>query len=240
MLKEKKIFFFALNIISITFLFTVSFLGKAQCVSNEDIWKKLIEIENDQSSYFTKKLDQLYYFKRKFSECSLLKDSVYARLLHRIGSYEYGQNRALNIAIELTREAVNINNSGNKNSSVNYVTTSYYNLGFYYGESGLFDKALKYYDSSILFAVYTKQYSLIPDMRNQKAFIFFRKGDYQKAIEESTIGLLEAGKANDLSFAPALFNQRAQSYLMNDRTGLSMRDADSAAQYATSIGNNFQ
>lgn len=240
MLKFKKIINKIRRLSLGIFTLALSIFSMAQCPTNIEVLDKVKAIEVSSSLSFKEKLEDLYALKKKFSNCSLPKDSVYARILHRTGSFEYSNNNDLATAIEYTLEAVRINTAAQKNSSAYFVTNSFYNLGFYYEKLQLFDKALIYYDSSIYYAYNTKQVNLIPDSRQKKAFIYFVKGDYQKGIEESTIGLIEARKNNDISLASALYNQRAQSYLYQNEFSLAFADSDSAIMSDKLFHDQFQ
>src|SRR3954452_7263298 len=62
---------------------------------NTIIWNKLRDIENDTILSFDQKLQQVLQLKGVFEKQKLGQDSVYARILHRIGSLEFFVNNRI-------------------------------------------------------------------------------------------------------------------------------------------------
>lgn len=68
-------------------LFHVTALS--QCPTGQQLYQKLLLIERDNNMPGSEKLTQVFGLQKAFDQCRLNKDSVYARLLHRIGVLEF-------------------------------------------------------------------------------------------------------------------------------------------------------
>jgi tetratricopeptide (TPR) repeat protein len=117
----------------------------SQCLTNHQFYQKLIEAEQSSLS-FTDKFKQVRNLQKRFEQCGLNKDSVYARILHRIGVLEYSRGN-LNSAINYTVQSVNLNGTGKKGINRKYVIRSYCNLGTFYKELSQYKSALTCFDS---------------------------------------------------------------------------------------------
>ena len=105
----KHLFSSLLCVLVFSFYF---FNAIAQCPTQQQFYGKLMSIEAANESD-EKKLSQAIILKDQFEKCRLGKDSVYARMLHKIGVYQYSTGQ-LNDAIQNTLLAVQINMSGEK------------------------------------------------------------------------------------------------------------------------------
>ncbi len=214
--------------------------GFAQCPTSQFMWDSLLHVETNEESV-DKKLEDLYKLKKKFDDCKLPHDSVYARLLHRIGLYEYTANKSFTKAIDFTKESVRINTSKKKDCSAWFAIKGYSNIGFYYDDAGLTNEALKYYDSAfLLYKKFPGRKDLVFDARKAKSRIFFVKGDYQRCIEENTIGLHEATQVKDLYNKAAFLNLNAQAYAVQSSFTNAVEYADSAFHLAKNLNDHFE
>lgn len=205
-------------------------------------WDEIMEIEHATLTH-AEKLQRALRLKRTFEEDKLHKDSVYARLLHRIATLQYLQNgeHATKESVEYMLRAIAINTSGADNVSPDYAVNSYYNLAVFYKSLGINSKALDYYDSVIII---NKKRGLHNAMatacRVLKADILFRDGDYQKCVDECIAGLAEAKERGETGIAAQLFNRRAQSYAYLEQTENAVADTDSAMHYAGVVHDDFE
>lgn len=214
--------------------------GNAQGTTSPGIFQKLISIEED-TAIAKQKLQQVMYLKASFENSKLPQDSVYARILHRIGLYESKANRDFSKAISFTIAAVQLNMSGKKNCSKFFAIKSYNNLAFYYDSVMLYSKSISYFDSTIILAKnFIGKQDVVLDCRLRKAVIFLQTGDYQKNIEESTIGLLEARKMQDSLSVLFFLGQREQSYFFQNQLQPAMNDATLAESYALLFNNKYE
>ena len=201
----------------------------AQNISNALILKNLAELDSSSRLGNPEKLHLLYEWKNKSEELNLPKDSTYARLLHKLGVLEFYVNRNYNTAISLTLTSLHINTSGKFRASSLDAARDYYNLGFYYDEMNLFKKALLYLDSAIgVFAKLKDIEHLVPDSRLRKAFVYFRKGDYEKAVEESDLAIAAALDTKDSLYYLYFLNQRAQALFYQNKTQAALADVREA------------
>lgn len=229
-------------ILSLLITFIISVPCFSQCISGKDIWNKIIAIENGTGTN-SEKLQQAYRLEHAFEDGKWCKDSVYARLLHRIATLHYLQNdgHATREAIEYMLESVAVNTSGAVNTSPDYVINSYYNLGIFYNSLGINNKALDYYDSVIIVSKKRNLHSsLATACRVLKADILFRNGDYQQCVDECIVGLAEARERDDANAVTQLFNRRAQSYAYLEQVDNAGADTDSAMHHAGILHDDFE
>ncbi|MBD0332939.1 MAG: hypothetical protein ICV66_09800, partial [Chitinophagaceae bacterium] len=216
--------------------------GFAQCATSPTIWNRLTVITNDNSLSTDKKLQEVLLLKKQFEGCQLPVDSVYARLLDRAGFYEYSLRQTLTSSIlnHIVR-AIRINISGAKSVSPSLAVNSYFNLGTFYEEMLLYNKALNYFDSTIILAQKCfGQERFVVWARNGKMSIFKQRGDYQKCVEEITMGLPEARKINDSTSILQFFNQRAEVYYYQSQIESASSDTDSALVYAKKLRDTLE
>jgi CHAT domain-containing protein/tetratricopeptide (TPR) repeat protein len=214
----------------------------AQQISSASIWKNLVSLDTNQVLPAADKLKRLYEWKKESDALRLPRDSVYARLLHKIGAYEFYASRNYYTALVLTMQALRINTSGKPGSCTRRAVTDLYNIAFYYDNLNLLKKALPYYDSAILLAVRNKPDpdKMIAKSRIGKAYVYFRLGDYEKAVEESDRARIDALETGDsLSYLSAL-NQRAQSLFFQGKLRLALEDARTAINLGGSLHEAYQ
>jgi CHAT domain-containing protein/tetratricopeptide (TPR) repeat protein len=201
--------------------------ARGQCPTNAVVWDSVIAIENSGRS-MAARLEQVQGLQQLSDRCHLPKDSVYARILHRIGSLEYGlhNNIPTSTAIENTLESIRINTAGKAGGSPAFAVTSYTNLAIFYRALGVSSRALACVDSALAYGQRTGSNTLA--IRVSKVLLFVQNGDYQKSIDESTIGLAQAREAGSVKLIQTFLNQRALSCLYQGQTRLSEADADAA------------
>lgn len=213
-----------------------------QCPSGKEVWNRILAVEN-ASLTNSVKLQQAYGLKNEFDHCKLNRDSVYARLLHRIATLEFLENgnKATRESVEYMLRAIAINNSGAPGSSPGYAVNSYYNLAIFYNSLDVNNKALDYYDSVIISdKKLNLHYSIAIECRVGRADILFKNGDFQKCVDECIAGLTVAKPAGDTITMMQLFNRRAQSYFYLDKPENAGADADSALHYAGMLLDDFE
>src|SRR4051812_4504095 len=84
----------------------------AQQFSNDTLMEDMAGLDRNSVLNPVAKLQTLYSWKQRSETLRLPRDSVYARLLHKIAVYEFQVNRNYNLAIGLTLQALNINTAG--------------------------------------------------------------------------------------------------------------------------------
>jgi tetratricopeptide (TPR) repeat protein len=186
-------------------------ISKAGCPGTGAIWKSLLDIEAGTQS-IEKKLQEVEILQKQFISCNYPKDSVYARILHRMGVYQYQLKKDLTSCINNTFEAIEINRSGSRSALPSFVANSYSNLGLYYKDLQFYKEALMSFDSAVYYASrFKNQDRFILMSRLQRSNIYVRIGDFQKSIDEASLGLQHAYAVKDSVNLALLFNERAQS-----------------------------
>lgn len=213
-----------------------------QRLSNALLVKDLANLDTNQLLPATGKLQVLYEWKKEADALRLPQDSVYARLLHKIGVYEFYARNNYNTAIELTLQAARINTAGNPGSCSRQATIDLYNIAFFYNNLHLFKQALVYYDSAILFAGRNPPdvEKVVLDSRTQKAYIYFRMGDYEKAAEDGDRAVIGALEARDSVRYLWALNQLAQALYLQGKLSAALKDARIAIGLGRSLQDGFE
>lgn len=215
--------------------------SSGQSISLASIRKGLASLDTNHTLSHNQKLQLLYEWKTKADAAHLPQDSTYALLLHKLGVNEFYSSKRYNTAILLTFKATRINMSGDAGSSHTSAETDMYNIAFYYDRLALLKKALVYYDSAILLARrYGDIDKVIPDSWRQKAYTYFRMGDYEKAVQESDRLVTYAAQCGDsLSYLYAL-NQRAQALSYQTKYSAALKDVTAATSLARTLHEEFE
>lgn len=217
-------------------LLAVQMTAQAQCLTSRQLYGKVVALENNAYLAAGEKRIRGLALQKASDSCRSNKDSAYARLLHRIGLWEF-LSGAPNDAISHTRISAQINTSGKKGTDRKQAINSYYNLGYYYADLNRYADALGYYDLCIITGSSYKDSVTLIDVLNarmQKAHIYYQTGDYQKAIEETTLGLRTAAAIKNVSLTIGLLNEQAQAYAAVQQ----VEDATAAANKAAALISN--
>lgn len=212
-----------------------------QAVSGASVWRDLANLDTNQSLSAAGKLKLLYEWKKQAEAVGLPQDSVYARLMHKIGVYEWYANRNYNLALSETYGALRINMSGRPGTSSTAAITDLYNIAYFYDYLSALKKSVIYYDSAVLLAARG------PDLANvianswlNEAYVYFRMGDYEKAVEESNRAMSRALERKDSGIYLVSLNQRAQALFNEGRVAAAQQDVQKALLLARSLHNDFQ
>lgn len=203
----------------------LSITANAQCLSHRQFWDSVISIENS-SKDIDQKLSVLSELKIQFENCNLDKDSVFARMLHRIGALEYQQGHFYD-AIQNTIAAVRINTSRKAGACYSYVGVSYYNLGLSYNQLSRYNEVLLYFDSlDVVSEQFPQVKKFVSPSRLIKGNIYYKKGNFEKDVEETTLGLRTATQLNDTLNIIRLLGERSQAYEMQEKIDKALNDVN--------------
>ncbi|MDB5248412.1 MAG: hypothetical protein JWQ40_2806 [Segetibacter sp.] len=219
------------------------FFAFGQYGSNTAVWNQLMSIEKDTSLSTQQKLNEVLWLKKQFEDHKLRADSVYARILHRIGLFEYLLNNevATKGSINFTLAAIKINRAGKKDNSITFCINSYTNLAKYYQSLHMYRSAITYFDSAIIlrkqhYVPLIKEVSLMLD----KAQMLYVTGDYEGAVQEIDVAIVKARTDKDSVILPRLFNQRAQSNILKGFIEEAEKDATEAGLLAKLFDNRTE
>lgn len=183
----------------------------AQCDLAPSEWLGRLSATESAVMEIPHKIQRLSRLKHDYEKCNLTKDSVYARIIHRLGDL-YRVNGDFETGIRLTREAIAINKSGMSGAQRSYLTHSYYNLGLHNTFLGLTSEAQLYYDSCIDVGISFQEKVFIALMAlEKKAFLYFQRGDYQQSIAVAQRGIDLSKEYNLDEYRALLLIQQAQS-----------------------------
>lgn len=218
-------FFFCL-ITALCIIFTCS-------AQKKSISDSLQFIDKNEILTATQKLVQIYRLKKTAESSIPPGDTLYAKILNTAGLYEFLANTDYNAAIKLTLAAAAINIAAENKEAIFLAVRNYANLGFYYDKMQQFAQAIAYYDTTIALAKkISGRENLLLDAEFGKTYIFFRSGDYQKAVEESTLGIAASLAAGDSLRYLDFLNQRGQSLFFQDQLQQSLTDIETAIPLA--------
>lgn len=183
--------------ISLGFIAQVLSLSiSAQCLTHQQFWDSTIAIENSPNN-IDRKLKTLFQLKEQYRHCKMEQDSVFARMLHRIGAFQYQQGQYAD-AIQNTKAAVSINTSGKVGACYWYAGVSYYNLGLCYNQLSIYNEVFKYLDSlDLIYKNFPQLEKFVVTSKLIKGRAYYKNGDFEKDIEELTVGFQLASKLND-------------------------------------------
>ena len=182
----------------------------AQCQSAAEMLAQLAGIENNEA-VVAEKIRQTHQLQSTFLKCYKTKDSVYARMVHKLGSF-YSNAGNIEKAISYTKEAVSINLALNNRAERQYLANSYFNLNNFYDLLYLREECYQYLDNCIAISTrFPDKYFIAFMAFERKAFNLFQTGDYQKSIETADKGILFASSIKDTLSEVPLLCQKAQS-----------------------------
>lgn len=206
-------------------LFLYSFSAKAQTLTSKQIWDTLDVIDYNAGITGTQKLELFYSWEKKMYSLKKPADSVLAKVFNKIGKYESIVSNDYEKAIFYTHKAFAINNSRTKGASKLYAIYGALNLGYYYDAINDFNNAIIYNDSCVFLAekFHDCEYEIM-DARLVNSYIYFRIGNYEKCISESTIGLHTAKIISDSIYIMKLLNQRSQALMSYEKLSESQLD----------------
>lgn len=224
--------------IGFLFIFGLRFSGYSQQPAIAD---SFTAVENNAAFTNAQKLDHLYQLKKKAEQQKAVGDTVYARIMSRIGLYEYTENKNFDAALHYTLLAAKVNMAIKPRAAFFLAVGDYFNLGFYYDKTQQFSKALAYYDTAILLSqkVAGREGRML-DARLGRIYIYFRIGDYQKSIEESTRGVITSLQLGDSTRLMDFLNQRGQSYFFQNQLQQSLSDIETVIPIAERFGQPYR
>lgn len=208
------------------FSFVVSIgLGLSGLSQNSTVRERFETIENNIRFTNGEKLLLLYRLEAEADSVGIAKDIVYAKMLSKIGLYEFLEHENYDKAVEYTQRALSLNKKLNSPASRFEEVGNYFNLGFYYDRMHFFSKALNYYDSTIVIgSKVSGRNDRVLDARLGKIYIYFRIGDYQRGVEESTGGIVTALSLGDSLRYIDFLNQRGQAFFFQDESKQALAD----------------
>ncbi len=217
--------------------------GTSQCLSKQFIWDSILVIEKNAQLSLPESKKKLLSLKVNFEKCQYEKDSVYARLLHRLAAISFQENHrvATEESLGYLSEAIYINSSGKPSAAINYLVNSYYNMGLFYRSLKSYRKASLFFDSTIItdarlntrnpFSLWAGYY---------RASLFFVNGEFQKSIDQCNRSLINAKATNNGELQMLLLNELSQSCLYMDRHVEALEAATQAELLADELKDSYE
>ncbi|TKC08855.1 CHAT domain-containing protein [Pedobacter frigoris] len=185
--------------------------GYTQCLSDSAVVNKVNGIHGNSGLSNHKKLSLLQALHQKYLKCHPVRGFGYAQMAHRMGDL-YGKTDDLVKAIFFTKEAVQVNTSGRKNTDPSFLANSYFNLGIFYKRLNLLKESQDYFDRCIASgSQFPDKYFIVFMAFEQKSYAWYQTGDYQKSIEIANEGIYLAGEVGNLDAKAPLLAQKAQA-----------------------------
>ncbi len=214
------------------FFLLLSLTAKAQCFTSLQYYDQLAAFEKSGAPNPVK-LEQVLTLSQKFRKCGLPEDSVYARMMHRIGVLESLENN-LSEAVRYTREAIRINGNGHLSSAHKMILSSTYNLGFFYMEQHFYAEALEAFDKCFAEGKDGQDSAIISKLtyaRHKRGFIFHQLGDDQRSLSETTLGLRSALPYRNNKILLDLYIAQAEAHASLQNIQAAITDLDQALRY---------
>lgn len=162
------------------------FLSKATCPSKNETLNTLQKISKLEPAQQKKRLLILL----SSSEKCFGKDSVYTTILQQIATFYYKQDKDYDNAITYAKKAIVVNSLPKSDINRFYLETNYFNLGVYENQLGHYQIALDNLDKSIdIGKANLKKTAYLSRAYAQKANIFSKMGDFEKAISSVDLGI---------------------------------------------------
>jgi len=198
----------------------------AQIRESRDLLAALVKIENETDG-FQAKLERGERLMKEAETNGLPRDSVFARLLHRVGVWRYYAKKDLQSAVLLTRESIKINLGGGQGAPA-FAINSYNNLGIFFFDHHFNKEALQALDTVIILSGQFSGYAFyVPVARLLRAQTFSRLADYQQSIDEATIGIYSMKEPDDWTLMK-LYMERAIAHAKFNRVQPAKADIDIA------------
>lgn len=161
------------------------FFSKATCPSKNEMLNTLQEISKLEPAQQKKRLFTLL----SSSEKCFGKDSVYSSILQQIATF-YAKENEFENAIAYTKKAIVVNSLPKSDINRFYLETNYFYLGRYENQLGHYQIALDNLDKCIAIAKTNLQKTAyLSRAYAQKANIFSKMGDFEKAISSVDLGI---------------------------------------------------
>ena len=184
-----------------------------QCPDRTVMWER-INYLRDQGISADEQLKELNDFKTQMKSCIQPGDTLYAYLFQRLG-VQYYRIADYSNAIQITRSAIDMLNSGKGNNPARYrrLVDCYANLTYYFGALGLKQEKQKFADSCISIAIEQKIVNeSVLDVIEARTAELLQVGDYDHCIQIAKMG---AAMAEDAGFTGSYAYKRINVIKIN-------------------------
>jgi CHAT domain-containing protein/tetratricopeptide (TPR) repeat protein len=231
---------FIKNIIALTAAIFTCVNDFSQCADSKTVCNKINNIDANKKLNAHQKISALHLIIQDAQKCKLTNDTSYVLALIKYAEYEFNTDENHLTAIDFTANALSINNSLHTKASKFLKIVCYNNLGSFYDRRLIYKQALYYYDSVLIFCNQYNSYdSFAINAFKRRADIFFRIGDYEKAVEESSIGMNVVLKKHDIHHYIYLLNRKAQSLFFEGNLPEALSDAYRSISIAENNSNEL-
>jgi len=221
---------------------SISFSLFSQTEKNISLFEQISNIDYKSPKTDIEKLKIFYTLKDKIENAKPLNDSAYILDLLKISKYEFLAKNNFEASINFANRALSLCKDLRRESLKALKINCYYNLASSYQKLMLYQKAVSYYDTVISLCnknfVDTNYYQL--DAHYYKTTLYFFLGDYQKAIDESIIGMNLSAIQNDSSYYVYFLNRKAQSFYYENKLKEAAIQAYTAIPISKRIRNNYE
>lgn len=190
-----------------TFLFVIlsNLFSWANCPTSREVWlnyQKAVQEKSSTKVFIT--LSQIC------SKCNI-KDSTYAIILEKIAA-NFAADNEYEKAIQFINQAIVLNKSRQRGIDESCLEGNYFCLGKYYNHQGENQKASDAFDLSILIAKKFPQKSkFLSKSYSQKAMIWSKIGDFEKAITQADIGINYGKQKGDNMVLGLCYTEKAKA-----------------------------
>lgn len=207
-----------------------------QTEDGKNLYQNVQEIDGDKKLANEAKLEKLVDLKNTSEASKTNFDSAYMLTLIKIAKYEFIVHHNVELAISYTKKAVALKRSIGAVSTP-ILINAYFNLAYYNQDMLQYNNALHFYDTVLMLCKNGDPDNYTILARYNKTLINMALGDYQKATEESTLGISAAQQSSDTAYLVMLTNLRAYSYLYQNQLAASTADMQTAYTLSRKTNN---
>lgn len=159
-------------------------------------------------------------------------DSITAKAYHVLGR-TFWYNKELDFGIACTKHSININAQKDQGSNRADMAGSFFNLASIYSEKNDYVRAIDNFKRAALISEeFQHKKKLIPHIHSSLANIYFLLGDYQKCIEQGSLGFKKAIQINDFVIANSSLIEKSQGEIAMNQPAKAYETISLALKYS--------
>ena len=216
----------------------------SRCPCRDFFNSEIKAIYNAKPANHEKQLQKLTALQEKMKDCQLEKDSSFMYLLQKkgvlyfkLGNYTKAIE-ATNLSVQIAKDCIN-----RRGYSTLSLVNNFYNLYFFYSESGQQTKKYETIDSCVAYTLKGNcGYDMAIELLKIKADYLFDKGDYSLCKKDAALGSAIIQyyhqKKDSLDYVVSFVNMQANTLYFSDSTATAIKLLESKKLQFTQSGNS--
>lgn len=183
-------------------------IANAQCISDDSIRSQIRIIYHDHVDYHSK-IGRLTSLGTSYLKCHEKENAISAEIVHQIGAC-YCDSGDFEKGIAYTANALDINKHTGRAEP--FLCNNYFNIGWSYEALNMPNHANEYFHRCINVGKrFTGKYYIVGMAYAELAYLLYKAGDYQQAVNIAAEGVHFSESANDAPTLASLYAQKTQS-----------------------------